>query len=145
MARPTENDVTFCKQTRDVRAVDQRRKGRDQLDTPFIPLICRQRRPSPASRARLQLRQLPAHAGDSRTDQRLVADQPEGIVDHDLGRRSSAMAAMSPSRWQTSPFQETVRRHPAADRRTAAAVPSSAFVKYSLVMHSSQTHVRDAS
>jgi hypothetical protein len=39
--------------------------------------------PSPASRPRLQSRQLPAHPRNTRTDQGLVADQPEGQVDQD--------------------------------------------------------------
>jgi hypothetical protein len=34
--------------------MDQRGQGRDQMDAPFMPFVRRQRRPSPASRARLQ-------------------------------------------------------------------------------------------
>jgi hypothetical protein len=44
----------------------------------------------------------------------------EAVLCLQTGRtlRSSATAAMSPSRWPRSPFRETVHRHPAAGRRT---------------------------
>jgi len=42
-----------------------------------------QRRPPSTSCARLQSRQFPAHAGDTRADQKLVADEPEGEADQD--------------------------------------------------------------
>ena len=61
---------------RHVRAVDQGGQGRDQVDAAVMPLLRRQRRAPPASCARLQSRQLPAHAGDAGADQGLVADQP---------------------------------------------------------------------
>jgi len=40
------------------------------MDAPFMPILRRQRRPPPASRARLQSRQLLAHASDAGADQR---------------------------------------------------------------------------
>ena len=46
----------------------------------------RQCRATSASRARLQSRQLPAHAGSAGTDQGLVADEREGEVDQDRAK-----------------------------------------------------------
>jgi hypothetical protein len=40
--------------------MDQRGQGRDQMDVHFMSFVRRQRCPCPASRARLQSRQLPA-------------------------------------------------------------------------------------
>jgi hypothetical protein len=70
-------------QARDMRAVDQVRQGRGQMDTAVMPRVRGQRGPSTTSCAGLQSRQLPAHAGDARADQRLVADEPQGEVDQD--------------------------------------------------------------
>jgi hypothetical protein len=56
-------------------------------------------------RSRL-LRQLPAHVGDAQAGQRLVAHEPQGEVDQVRRERSSATAAMSPSRWPRSPFRD---------------------------------------
>jgi hypothetical protein len=67
----------ILQQTRRVRTVNQRGKGRDQRDAAVMPLVRRQRRPPPASCARLQSRQFPSHAGDARADQGLVADEPQ--------------------------------------------------------------------
>jgi hypothetical protein len=67
---------------RHVRA-NQGRQGCDQVDAAVMPDVRRQRGPAPASCARLQSRQLPAHAGDAGTDQGLVADKPEGEADQD--------------------------------------------------------------
>jgi hypothetical protein len=43
------------------------------------------RKGSPILRARLQSRQLPAHAGDARTDHKLVAGELEGEADQNRG------------------------------------------------------------
>ena len=59
----------LLQQARHMRAMDQGGQGRDQMDAAVMPLVRRQRRPSSASCARLQPRQLPAHAGDARADQ----------------------------------------------------------------------------
>ena len=48
-----------------------------------MPDVRRQRRAAPASCTRLQSWQLPAHAGDARADQELVANEPEGETDQD--------------------------------------------------------------
>ena len=47
------------------------------MDTATLSVIRRQCGPSPAACARLQSRQFPAHAGDARADQALVADNPK--------------------------------------------------------------------
>src|SRR5215470_4293370 len=73
----------FLQQARDVRAMDQGGQRRDQVDATVVPNVCRQRGAAPASCARLQPRQLPAHAGDARADQGLVADDLEGQADQD--------------------------------------------------------------
>src|ERR1700722_5524964 len=65
-------------QARDLRAVDQGGQGSDPMDAAFVPLFRRQRRPPSASCPRRQSRQLPAHPGDARADQRLVAEEPQG-------------------------------------------------------------------
>ena len=82
------------------------------------------RRPQrlPAPRARLQSRQLPAHAGDARADQGLVADQPEGEADQDRreGRQPRPLCRLPDGRGCRA--EDAVRRDPAADRRTAATV-----------------------
>jgi hypothetical protein len=57
----------------------------------------------------------------------------------DLTLRSSATAAMSPSRWPRSPFRETVHRHPAAGRRTTTTARYIHSVRRSFVMRSMQS------
>ena len=87
-----------------------------------MPVVRGQCRPSPASRARLQCRQLPAHAGDARADQGLVADQPEREADQDRreGRQPRPLCRLPDGRGRRA--EDAVRRDPAADRRTAATV-----------------------
>jgi hypothetical protein len=53
------------------------------MDAAVMSFVRRQRGSSPASCARLQSRQLSAHAGDAGADQGLVADEPEGKADQD--------------------------------------------------------------
>ena len=57
----------FLQQARDVRAMDQGRQRRDQVDAAIVPDLCRKRGAASASCARLQPRQFPAHAGDAGT------------------------------------------------------------------------------
>jgi hypothetical protein len=59
------------------------RQRRDQVDATVVPNVRRQRGAAPASCARLQSRQFPAHAGDAGADQGLVADESEGKADQD--------------------------------------------------------------
>src|SRR5262244_3468846 len=63
--------------------MDQGGQRRDQVDATVVPNVCRQRGAAPASCARLQPRQFPAHAGDAGADQGLVADESEGKADQD--------------------------------------------------------------
>ena len=69
--------------SRDVRAMDQGGQRRDQVDATVVPNVRRQRGTAPASCARLQPRQFPAHAGDAGANQGLVADESEGKADQD--------------------------------------------------------------
>jgi hypothetical protein len=55
--------------------VTKPRQGRDPMDADCLSLVRRQLSSPSASRARPQSRQLPAH--DARTNQRLVADEPQ--------------------------------------------------------------------
>src|SRR6202035_4101509 len=75
--------VSSLQQTRYVRAMDQGRQGRDQMDTAVMSDVRGQRCSTSTSRARLQPRQFPAHVGDARADQRLVDDEPEGEAHQD--------------------------------------------------------------
>jgi hypothetical protein len=69
----------ILKQARDGRAMDQGAQRRDQVDATVVPNVRRRRGAAPpASRARPQSRQFPAHAGDAGADQGLVADESEG-------------------------------------------------------------------
>ena len=68
----------LLQQARDVRAVDQGRQERHQVDAAVMLLVRRQRRAASASCAGLQSRQLHADAGYAGGDQAVVADQPAG-------------------------------------------------------------------
>ena len=125
--------------------MNQKKKRRDQMDATVMWFVRRQRGSSPASCARLQYRQLSAHAGDAGADQGLVADEPEGKADQDRreGRAPRSLRRISDGRG--CDHQESVRRHPAVHRGTATAARCGARVKRSIVMRSSPTHGRDAS
>src|SRR5262249_18468907 len=123
-------------QARHVRAMDQGRQGRDQMDAAVVPDVRGQRRASPASCARLQSRQFPAHASDAGADQRLVADELERKADQD--RREGGEP------WPLYRLPDGRGRHPtanvpgdsAAHRGIAAAATTSASVSRSIVMRS---------
>ena len=83
MARSAKNVVAFYNKRGACGAVDQRGQGRGQMDAAILSPVRRQRRPSSASCAGLQSRQLLAHAGDARADQGLAADQRQGEADQD--------------------------------------------------------------
>src|SRR5438045_3757763 len=65
MSPPGRARRCFLQQARDVRAMDQGGQRRDQVDATVVPNVRRQRGTAPASCARLQPRQFPAHAGDA--------------------------------------------------------------------------------
>ena len=145
MSRPGRAGRRLLQQARHVRAMDQGRQGRDQVDAAVMPDVRRQRGAAPASCARLQSRQFPAHAGDARADQGLVADEPEGEADQDRreGRQPRPLRRLPDGRG----------RHPtanvpgdfAADCGTTAAATTSAGVRRSMVMRSKATDGRSAS
>src|SRR5262249_41355121 len=111
----------LLQQARDVRAVDQGRQRRDQVDAVVMPDIRRQRGAAPASRAGLQSQQLLAHAGNAGADQGLVTDELEGEAHQD--RREDGEP------WPLRRLPDGRGRHPtanvpgdiAAHRGTAAA------------------------
>ena len=145
MVAPGRAGRRLLQQARHVRAMDQGRQGRDQVDAAVMPDVRRQRRAAPASCARLQSRQFPAHAGDAGADQGLVADEPEGEADQDRreGRQPRPLCRLPDGRG----------RHPtanvpgdfAADRGTTAAATTSASVRRAMVMRSRATDGRSAS
>ncbi len=73
----------LLQQARRMRAVHQGRQGRDQMDATVRSLLRRQRCAPSASRAGLQSRQLPAHAGDALADKALVYDHAARKADQD--------------------------------------------------------------
>jgi hypothetical protein len=101
-----------------------------------MSVFCRQRRPSPASCAGLQSRQLLAHAGDARADQGLVVDEPKGKADQDRreGREPRSLRRIPDGRGCYP--EKSLRRHPAAHRATAAAARCGARMKRSCAMRS---------
>jgi len=68
MARPAENVVAFYNKRGTCEQWIKEGKGGDQVDAAVVQDVRGQCRASPASCARLQSRQLPAHAGDARAD-----------------------------------------------------------------------------
>src|SRR5262249_42687579 len=132
-------------QARHVRAMDQGRQGRDQMDAAVVPDVRGQRRAAPTSCARLQSGQFLADAGDARADQGLVTDKLEGEADQDRreSREPRPLCRLPNGRG----------RHPtanvpgdfAAHRGTAAAATTSASMRRSTVMHSRATDGMSAS
>src|ERR1035437_1634597 len=76
----------LLQQARDVRAMDQGRQGRHQVDAAVMLLVRRQRRASSASCAGLQSRQLHADTGPAGGNQTLVVDQPAGETREDRSK-----------------------------------------------------------
>jgi hypothetical protein len=79
-------------------------------------------------------------AGDAGADQRLVADEPEGEADQDRceGREPRPLRCLPDGRGRHP--TESVRRHSAAHRGTAAAASHIYRVKRSFATRPSQTH-----
>ena len=142
---PGREGRRLLQQARHMRAVDQGGQGRDQMDAAVVPVVRRQRRSASASCAGLQSRQLPAHAGDARADQRLVADEPEGKADQDRreGRQPRPLRRLPDGRGRHP--TANVPRDFAADRGTTAAATTSASVRRSIVMRSRAIDGRSAS
>jgi hypothetical protein len=142
MTRPAENVVAFLQLARNMRAMDQGRQGRDQMDAAVMSDVHRERRPSSAACAGLQSRQFPAHFSDAGADQGLLADESERKADQDRreGRQPWALCRVPDGRGRHP--TESVRRYSAADRGTSTAASELDRVRCSCVMHSSQTYWR---
>jgi Transposase DDE domain group 1 len=68
MRRPAERVVAFYNKRGTCEQWIKEGQRRDQVDAAVMPDVRGQRSAAPASRARLQPRQFPAHAGDARND-----------------------------------------------------------------------------
>ena len=134
MSPPGRARRCFLQQARNMRAMDQGRQGRDQMDAAVMSDVRGQRRSSSASCAGLQSRQFPAHFGDAGADQGLVADEFEGEAHQDRreGRQPWALCRVPDGRGRHP--TASVRRHSAAHRGTSTATRSSACVKCSVVI-----------
>src|SRR5215470_14166653 len=135
----------LLQQARDVRAMDQGGQRRDQMDATVVPNVRRQCGTAPASCARLQPRQFPAHAGDAGADQGLVADDLEGQADQDRreGREPRPLCYLPNGRGRHR--TANVPRDFAAHRGATAAATTSASVRRSMVVRSRLTNRRSAS
>src|ERR1700730_3076300 len=111
----------LLQQARDVRAMDQGGKRRNQVDTAVMSVIRRQRGSSTASCAGLQSRQFSAHAGDAGADQGGVADEAEGKADQDRREDRQPWPLRRVSDGRSRHSQKSLCRHSADDRGTAAA------------------------
>jgi Transposase DDE domain group 1 len=131
MARPAESVVAFYNKRGTCEQWIKEGKGAIKWTRLSCRTFARQRRPSPASRARLQSRQFPPNPRDARANQGLVADEPERETDQDRrdGRQPRALCRLPDGRGR-HPSKE-VRRHLAADRGVAAKARSIASVKRS--------------
>ena len=107
----------LLQQARDVRAMDQGRQERDQVDAAVMLLVRRQCGASSVARAGLQSRQLHADAGLARGGRAVVADQPAGEADQDRcqGRAPRPLRRLPDGRGRGA--ERTVRENPATDRR----------------------------
>jgi hypothetical protein len=110
---------------RHLRAVHQRRQGRDQVDPPVVPLLRRQRRPPPAPRAGLQSRQFHADAGDAEDGGAVVANQlvREADQDRSEGRQPRSLRHFPAGRG--GGVATDVHRNPVADRPAAGTTHAS--------------------
>lgn len=129
----------LLQQARRMRAVHQGRQGRDQMDATVRSLLRRQRCAPSASRAGLQSRQLPAHAGDALADKALVYDHAARKADQDRreGRRSRALCLVPDGGGGHS--SKSLRRHFAAHRRVTTVAGDVDSVRRSTFTRSLQT------
>src|ERR1019366_2590629 len=135
----------LLQQARDVRAMDQGRQRRDQVDAAVMLLVRRQRRASSASCTGLQSRQLHADTGSAGGDQAVVADQPAGETREDRrqGRAPWPLRYLPDGRGRDA--EEIVPGDSAADRGTTATATTSACVRRPMVMRPTTTDGRGAS
>jgi hypothetical protein len=123
---------------------DQGGQRRDQVDTTVVPNVRRQRGAAPASCARLQPRQFPAHAGDAGADQALVADDLEGQSNQDRREGGEPRPLHHLPNGRGRHRTANVPRDFAADCGTTAATTTSASVRHSIVMRSQAIDRRSA-
>ena len=112
----------FLQQARHVRAMDQGRQDRDQVDPAVVLLVRRQRGASAVARAGLQHCQLHADAGLARGCRAMVADQPAGEAGEDRrpGRAPRPLRRLPDGRGRGT--ERTVRENPTADRQAATTI-----------------------
>jgi hypothetical protein len=125
----TTNYLTQWQQARNVRAMDQGRQRRDQVDAAVMLLVRRQRRTSSASCADLQSRQLHADTGSAGGDQALVADQPAGETREDRRQGRASWPLRHLPDGGGGGAEGIVPRDFAADRGTTATATTSACVR----------------
>ena len=128
-SRPAERVVAFYNKRGTCEQWIKEGKSAIKWTRLCVPDVRGQRRAALTSCAGLQSRQFPAHAGDARADQGLVADQLEGEADQDRreGREPRPLCRLPDGRG----------RHPtanvpgdfAADRGTTAAAATCARVR----------------
>ena len=135
----------LLQQSRDVRAVDQGRQDRDQVDAAVMLLVRRKRRAASASCAGLQSRQLHADAGSAGGDQAMVADQPAGETrqNRSQGRAPRPLRHLPDGRGRGA--ERIVPGDSAADCGTPATAATSACVRRPMVMRSTATDGRSVS
>jgi hypothetical protein len=103
-----------------------------------MSLLRRQRRAPSASRARLQPRQFPAHVGDARANQGIVAYDSQREADQDRREGREPWPLCNVPNGKSRYFTRPVRRHSADDRGAATATLGVHGVGRSRVMSSSQ-------
>ncbi len=117
MARRAESVVGFC--NKGGTCEQYIKEGKGAIKWTVVPVVRRQRRAPPASHARLQPRQPPAHAGHAGADQGLDADDAQGKADQDRheGRRSRTPCRVPDGGGHST---RPVSGHFADDRRPSA-------------------------
>src|ERR1019366_5173949 len=115
----------LLQQARDVRAMDQGRQERHQVDATVMLLVRRQRRPASAPCAGLQSHKLHADAGSAGGSQAMVADEPPGKTREDRRQSGTPWPLRSLPDGRGRGAEGIVPGNLAADRRTATKAGSS--------------------
>ena len=125
LSSPTWRDRPSASSPSTTTAAQRSRQRRDQMDPAVVPHLRRQYRPPSASRPRLQLGQLYAHAGAAENDGAVVADQPAREADQDRrqGRQPWSLRHFPAGRG--GGVATDVRRHPVTDRPAPDATRAS--------------------
>ena len=99
--------------------MDQRGQERGQMDAPIVPLVQRKRGSSAASRAGVQPRKLPSHAGAAGDDCRVVADDAAREADQDRCESRQPRPIRRVSDGGGRDPAQVIRRDCGEDRRSA--------------------------